>query len=49
MLGTFGGALEARKINAADGRLTCQIRGEVESDGGVLVIKHVHVTHTLRV
>lgn len=49
MLGTFGGALEARKINAADGRLTCQVRGEVESEGGVLVIKHVHVTHTLRV
>jgi len=48
MLGTFGGALDARKINAKDGRLSCEVRGEVEDDGGVLVIKRVHVTHTLR-
>ncbi len=48
MLGTFAGALDARKIDARDGRLTCQVRGEVESDGGVLVIKRVHVTHNLR-
>ena len=48
MLGTFGGALDARKINAKDGRLSCEVRGEVESEGGVLVIKRVHVTHSLR-
>jgi len=48
MLGTFAGALDARKINAKDGRLSCQVRGEVESEGGVLVIKRVHVTHTLQ-
>jgi uncharacterized OsmC-like protein len=48
MLGTFGGALDARKINAKEGRLTCDVRGEVENEGGVLVIKHVHVAHTLR-
>ena len=48
MLGTFAGALDARKINAKEGRLTCDVRGEVESEGGVLVIKRVHVTHKLR-
>ena len=48
MLGTFAGALDARKINAKDGRLSCEVRGEVEDDSGVLVIKRVHVTHMLR-
>jgi len=49
MLGTFGGALEARKINAQDSRLSCEARGEVEpSDDGVLMIKRVHVSFRLR-
>jgi uncharacterized OsmC-like protein len=48
MLGTFGGALEARKINASEGRLVAEVRGEIESDGGVLVIRRVHVRFTLR-
>ena len=48
MLGTFAGALDARKINAKEGRLSCEVRGEVEDDSGVLVIRRVHVTHTLR-
>jgi|SRR5271165_1968930 len=48
MLGTFAGALDARKIDAKAGRLSCQVRGEVEDDKGVLVIRRVHVTHTLR-
>jgi uncharacterized OsmC-like protein len=49
MLGTFGGALDARKINAQEGRLSCEVRGEVEAaDDGVLVIKRVHVSHRLR-
>jgi len=48
MLGTFAGALDARKVNANDGRLTCDVSGEVESEGGVLVIKRVQVTHRLR-
>jgi uncharacterized OsmC-like protein len=48
MLGTFAGALDARKINAREGRLSCEVRGEVENEGGVLVIKRVHVTHKLR-
>jgi uncharacterized OsmC-like protein len=48
MLGTFGGALDARKIHAKEGRLTCEVRGEVEDESGVLIIKRVHVTHSLR-
>jgi len=48
MLGTFAGALDARKIDAKDGRLSCEVRGEVEDDAGVLVIRRVHVTHKLR-
>ena len=48
MLGTFGGALEARKIDASDGRLTAQVRGEVENEDGVLVIRRIHVDFTLR-
>jgi uncharacterized OsmC-like protein len=48
MLGTFAGALDARKINARDGRLSCEVRGEVENEEGVLVIKRVHVTHNLK-
>ena len=48
MLGTFAGALDARKIDAKDGRLSCEVRGEVEDDGGVLIIKRVHVSHNLR-
>jgi uncharacterized OsmC-like protein len=47
MLGTFGGALDARKINAKEGRLSCEVRGEVENESGVLVIKRVHVAHKL--
>jgi uncharacterized OsmC-like protein len=48
MLGTFGGALEARKINASEGRLVAQVRGEIESDAGVLVIRRVHVSFKVR-
>jgi uncharacterized OsmC-like protein len=49
MLGTFAGALDARKINAKDSRLTAEIRGEVENtDDGVLVIRRVHTHFRLR-
>ncbi len=48
MLGTFGGALEARKIDASDGRLTADVRGEIESEDGVLVIRRIHIEFTLR-
>ena len=43
MLGTFGGALEARKIDASEGRLVAEVRGEIETEEGVLVIRRVHV------
>ena len=48
MLCTFAGALDARKINAKDGRLTADVRGEVEEDNKVLVIRRVHVSFHLR-
>ena len=43
MVGTFGGALEARQIDASGGRLVADVTGEVEKDDGVLVIKRIHV------
>ena len=47
MLGTFGGALEARHIDASDGRLTGEITGEVETEDGVLVIRRIHLSMRL--
>ncbi|HEY2547042.1 MAG TPA: OsmC family protein [Candidatus Acidoferrum sp.] len=44
MMGTFGGALEARQIDASNGRLTADVSGEVEMEEGVLVIRRIHVT-----
>ncbi|HZR93899.1 MAG TPA: OsmC family protein [Gaiellaceae bacterium] len=49
MTGTFGGALEARRINASDGRLIGEATGEIEAEDGVLVIKRIHVRYLLRV
>jgi len=45
MLGTFGGALEARQIDASDGKLTAEVTGEVEveTEDNVLVIRRIHV------
>jgi uncharacterized OsmC-like protein len=48
MLGTFAGALDARKVNAKEGRLTADVRGEVEPEGKVLMIRRVHVNFRLR-
>ena len=48
MVGTFGGTLEARKIDASNGRLTADVRGEVESEDGVLVIRRIHVDMKLQ-
>ena len=48
MLGTFGGALEARQINASDGRLTADVTGEVETEDGGLVIRRIHVAMQLK-
>lgn len=47
MLGTFGGALEARKIDPNEGRLTAEVTGEVEKEEGVLVIRRIHVAMQL--
>jgi uncharacterized OsmC-like protein len=43
MVGTFGGALEARQIDASGGRLVADVTGEVEKEDGVLVIRRIHV------
>ncbi len=44
MTGTFAGALRARRIDPTG--LVGHARGEVELDGGVLVIKRIHVSYT---
>lgn len=50
MTGTFGGALEARGIDASDGRLTGEVTGEVElTEDGVLRIARIHVRYRLLV
>ena len=35
-------------MNASEGRLVAEGRGEVESDDGVLVLRRIHVTYRLR-
>lgn len=47
MMGTFGGALEARQIDASKGKLTADVTGEVETEDGVLVIRRIHVAMRL--
>jgi len=47
MMGTFGGALEARQIDANNGRLTAEVTGEVEKEEGVLVVRRIHVAMRL--
>jgi len=47
MVGTFGGALEARGIDAGGGKLTAEVTGEVETEDGVLVIRRVNVAMRL--
>jgi uncharacterized OsmC-like protein len=46
--GTFGGALEARQIDASNDKLTCEVTGEIELEGQVLVIKRIHAHYRLR-
>jgi len=48
-MGTFGGALEARQIDASNGKLTADVTGEVETEDGVLVIRRIHVAMRLTV
>ncbi len=47
MLGTFGGALEALRVDASNGRLTAEVTGEVETEERVLVIRRIHVAMRL--
>jgi uncharacterized OsmC-like protein len=47
MLGTFGGALEARHIDASNGKLIADVTGEVEAEEGVLVIRRIRVAMQL--
>ena len=47
-MGTFAGALEARQIDASHGKLMAQARGEVEQEEGVLVIRRIHVSLSLK-
>jgi len=47
-VGTFGGALEARGIDASGGRLVGDITGELEVEGGVLILKRIHAHYKLR-
>jgi len=46
-MGTFGGALDARQIDAGNGKLTAEVNGEVEQEEGVLVIRRIHVAMKL--
>jgi uncharacterized OsmC-like protein len=48
MVGTFGGALEARQIDASQGRLVAEVHGDIEVEDGVLVIRRIHVALTLK-
>lgn len=48
MLGTFGGALEARQVNASGRRLTAEVSGEVETEDNVLVLRRIHVAMKLK-
>jgi hypothetical protein len=48
MLGTFGGALEARQIDASNGRLTADVTGRWKRMKGVLVIRRIHVAMHLQ-
>jgi uncharacterized OsmC-like protein len=43
MVGTFGGALEARHVDASNGKLVAEVTGEVETEDNVLVIRSIHV------
>ncbi|MGI8742285.1 MAG: OsmC family protein [Bryobacteraceae bacterium] len=48
MMGTFAGALEARKIPAASPTLRAEAVGEVETEDNVLVIRRIHIRMLLK-
>ena len=41
------GALDARQIDASDGKLTAEVTGEVEKEDGELVIRRIHASMRL--
>jgi uncharacterized OsmC-like protein len=43
--GTFATALAARQVKTGRGALTSDVRGEVETEDGVLVIRRIFVHH----
>lgn len=45
---TLGGALEARGIDASEGRLSSEAEGDVYLEDRVLVIKRIRVHYTLK-
>ena len=47
MMGTFGGALDARQIDANNGKLVADVVGEIETEDKVMVIKRIHVSMRL--
>ena len=47
LLAEWRGLLEARRIDASDGKLIADVTGEVETDEGVLVIRRIHVAMRL--
>ena len=47
MLGTFAGALAARGISPDEGRASCTVKGEVETEEGVLIIRRIHVAFVI--
>jgi uncharacterized OsmC-like protein len=47
-VGTFGGALEARQIDASNEKLVAEAAGEVELEDNVLVIRRIHVALKLK-
>jgi uncharacterized OsmC-like protein len=48
LTGTFGGALEARQVDASNERLVSEAVGEVELEDNVLVIRRIHVILRLK-
>ena len=48
MQGTFATALAARNVKTGQGALTSNVRGEVETEDGVLVIRRIFVHHRLK-
>ena len=48
MIGTFGGALEARHVDASNERLVSEAVGDVGLEDNVLVIRRIHVVLKLK-